>query len=80
MHSVGDTVELYPTIPSEKYTGSIDSGSVGIVREVETDASGEAIYLVEFFGTDRGEPGEAVWLAEHHVFPTDAPPGPLRAE
>jgi hypothetical protein len=80
VHSAGDHVELYPTIPSERYTGSIDSGSVGIVREVDADASGAAIYLVEFFGTDRGEPGEEVWLEEHHVFPTDAPPGPLRPE
>ena len=71
MHSVGEHVELYPTIPSEKYTGSIDSGSVGIVRAVETDASGEAIYLVEFFGTDRGEPGEEVWLEERDLLPPD---------
>jgi hypothetical protein len=48
VHSVGDHVELYPTIPSEKYTGSIDGGSVGIVRKAEADASGETIYLVEF--------------------------------
>jgi hypothetical protein len=80
VHSVGDHVELYPTIPSERYSGSIESGSVGIVREVESDASAEAIYLVEFFGTDRGEPGEEVWLQEQDLFPTRAPLGPLRHE
>jgi hypothetical protein len=73
-------VELYPTIPSEKYTGSIESGSVGIVRKVEADASREAMYLVEFFGTDRGEPGEEVWSEEHDLFGTDARTGPLQPE
>lgn len=80
MRSIGDQVELYPTIPSEKYLRRIDAGSVGILRQVEPDTSGEAIYLVEFFGTDRGEPGEEVWLDEMELFSTYAPLGPLRPE
>jgi hypothetical protein len=33
---------------------------------------------VSLCGTDRGQPGEEVWLEEHDLFPTDAPPRPLR--
>jgi hypothetical protein len=43
-------------------------------------ASAAMACRVSLYGTDRGEPGEEVWLEEHDLFPTDAPPGPLRPE
>ena len=79
MFAIGDHVELYPTIPSGKYVAEIDSGSVGIIRDVKASNAESPLYLVEFFGTDRGDPGESVWLDETALFPTDAPLGPYVA-
>jgi hypothetical protein len=73
MYAIGDHVELDPTISAFESIGSIDSGSVGIVRAVDSDARGDAMQLVGFFGTDRGGPGESQWLEVDPLMPTLRP-------
>jgi hypothetical protein len=75
MFGAGDRVELYPTIPSET-GGSIAAGSIGVVHTVDADASGAAIYLVDFHD-HRGAPAERVWLDAQDLMPTDREPPPM---
>jgi hypothetical protein len=62
----GQYVELYPTIPSSR-GGSVESGTRGIVREVE-DYGDEALYRVAFLAGERVT-GEEAWLNEQDLFP-----------
>jgi hypothetical protein len=56
----GQYVELYCTIPSSPL-GSIDSGTLAIVRTVDGARSDDEIYLVEFLAAEKAT-GERVWL------------------
>ena len=69
---VGDTVELYPTIPSKSGV-SIVSGSTGVVEKVDVDESGGPKYLVKFADPERPL-GESVWLARDELFTSDEVP------
>ena len=64
--AVGQYVKLYPTIPSSQ-GGSIESGTRGIVREVE-DADDGLRYLVAFLASEKIT-GEAAWLAPEDLRP-----------
>lgn len=59
-------MELYPTIPSHQ-GASIESGTQGIIRQVDEHRGDGAIYLVAFL--DRGlMTGEAAWLRGIDLF------------
>ena len=62
----GQYVELYPTIPSSR-GGSVESGTRGIVREVQ-DHGDEALYRVALLAGERVT-GEEAWLNEDDLFP-----------
>jgi hypothetical protein len=64
--AAGQLVELYPTIPSES-GGSIDSGTRGIVREVDPTRPNDDIYYVAFLD-DSGREFESTWLSELDVY------------
>jgi hypothetical protein len=57
--SIGQRVELYPTIPSS-FGGSIPNGTRGIVQEIEEHGD-EALYLVAFMISETLT-GETAWL------------------
>ncbi len=66
-YTIGQYVELYPTIPSS-HGGSIESGTRGIVRDIDLTQPDDDIYLVEFLWSERVT-GETAWLREVDLFP-----------
>ncbi len=63
----GQYVELCSTIPSS-CGGSIDSGTRGIVHDVDESRPDDDIYLVGFLSNERLT-GEAAWLRDIDLFP-----------
>lgn len=66
-YAIGQYVELYPTIPSSR-GGSIESGTRGIVRDIDLTHPDDDIYRVEFLWSERVT-GETAWLHEVDLFP-----------
>jgi hypothetical protein len=66
-YAIGQYVELYPTIPSRS-GGSVESGTRGIVRDIDLTQPNDDIYLVEFLWSERVT-GEVAWLREIDLFP-----------
>lgn len=63
----GQYVELGQTIPSSS-GGSIESGTRGIVQDLDETRPGEDIYLVGLLSNEQLS-GEAAWLPEVDLFP-----------
>jgi hypothetical protein len=66
-YAVGQYVELYPTIPSDR-GGSIVGGTRGIVRDIDLTQPNDDIYLVEFLWSERVT-GRTAWLQEVDLSP-----------
>jgi hypothetical protein len=64
----GQYVELYPTIPSMLYDDSINSGTRGIVLDIDETRPEDDIYFVAFL-LNETVTGEVAWLHEIDLFP-----------
>ncbi|MDQ6775170.1 MAG: nitrogen fixation protein NifZ [Actinomycetota bacterium] len=67
-YAIGQYVELYPTIPSDRGGSSVVGGTRGVVRDIELTQPNDDIYLVEFLSSERVT-GETAWLQEIDLFP-----------